>query len=474
MRALRIVPLLILLLLPAVAWGAISANVGDQIELKATHHSGVPLHDEPRGTDDFQRVSDGARATVLAIQPGNGWLQIRLADGREGWIAPKYVARIVTGGGQGPGGPGPGGGTGLSPAEEEGKVWGSRAGCEEVVQAGGRLAREIPGTLRAGAWNVRWFPRGCSSGESCPENATDLDWLACTVAWMDVDLLAVEEILETPAAVQAMTQVRGRLDALTGGSWQTDLSDCGPPGAQHLGFLWNSRRVTLGDQADSCELNGAATPGPSCDACAGNLRPGRYARVRSARNGGADFHVAAVHFDSGKNDGDYDHRRIATEQISLVSSGGTPVLESDGDLVILGDINTMGRDEPPPISAAQEISLFDNELAPAFEAHSAIRVQRVLPGRGRPPRPHHRVDRDAGRWPGSAPHRLLRRGPLRAHRGLHAGRLRAAVRSLSDSLRGDRSGSGRLRSNVTRRRSPACRSSGRLPPTGGLAGGSRP
>lgn len=362
MRAPRGFTALFLLLFAALAWGAVNANVGDQIELKATHHLGVPLHDEPRGTDDFRRVSDGARATVLAINADNRWLQIHVADGREGWIAPKYVGRIVI-----EDGGGTTGGTGLSPAEEERKVWSSRADCEAVIQAGGRLAREIPDTLRVGAWNIRWFPRGCSQGESCPENATDLDWLACTVAWMNVDLLAIEEILETQAAIQAMTQVRSRLDTLTGGSWQVDLSDCGAPGAQHLGFLWNSRRVSLNNQADSCELNGATTPGPSCDACAGNLRPGRYARVQSARAGGADFHIAAAHFDSGKNDRDYDHRRIASERIALVSSGGTPVLESDGDLVVLGDLNTMGRDEPPQISAAEEIDLFDDELAPAFQ-----------------------------------------------------------------------------------------------------------
>ena len=44
-----------------------AAVVGDQVELKGTHQAGIPLHQEPRGTNDFQRVPDGTKATVLEV-----------------------------------------------------------------------------------------------------------------------------------------------------------------------------------------------------------------------------------------------------------------------------------------------------------------------------------------------------------------------------------------------------------------------
>ena len=44
-----------------------AAVVGDQVELKATHQAGVPFHQEPRGTNDFQRVPDGTKATVMEV-----------------------------------------------------------------------------------------------------------------------------------------------------------------------------------------------------------------------------------------------------------------------------------------------------------------------------------------------------------------------------------------------------------------------
>ena len=72
-RAVRcasfVAPLLCLVSLICAA-GIVSAMVVcDQVELKATHQAGVPLHHEPRGTNDFQRVPDGTKATVIEVAP---------------------------------------------------------------------------------------------------------------------------------------------------------------------------------------------------------------------------------------------------------------------------------------------------------------------------------------------------------------------------------------------------------------------
>ena len=56
-------PLLCLMILCCTAGITVSAMVvGDQIELKATHQAGVPLHQELHATNDFQRIPDGTLA----------------------------------------------------------------------------------------------------------------------------------------------------------------------------------------------------------------------------------------------------------------------------------------------------------------------------------------------------------------------------------------------------------------------------
>ena len=111
-----------------------------------------------------------------------------------------------------------------------------------------------PAILRAGTWNIRWFPRGCPSNQACPDLTTDIPWLACTIAWMNVDLLAIQEMLATPDAEFSLNSLRAELERLTGGSWQVDLHACGSPSTQHVGFLWKGARVALLQLTDVWEL----------------------------------------------------------------------------------------------------------------------------------------------------------------------------------------------------------------------------
>jgi hypothetical protein len=81
---------------------------------------------------------------------------------------------------------------------------------------------------------------------------------------------------------------------------------------------------------------------------------------------GVDFHILSVHFDSGTTSRDYTHRRQATQRIGAIAMRDTPILQSDRDVVVLGDYHTMGKEEAPPVSAQEEIAVFDGELAPGF------------------------------------------------------------------------------------------------------------
>jgi hypothetical protein len=172
-------PVLLILSLCVAATIAGAAAIGDQVELHATHPAGVPCHHAPGGSQTVQRVPTGTIATVVNIARDGRWLQLRLPDQRTGWMASRYVGRTIAG---------------SSPPETsaERTVWTSPEGCQQVVERGGRMPPATPATLRVGTWNIRWFPRGCPSHETCPEQTTDLPWLACTIAWMQVDLLALK------------------------------------------------------------------------------------------------------------------------------------------------------------------------------------------------------------------------------------------------------------------------------------------
>jgi endonuclease YncB( thermonuclease family) len=80
-------------------WGAaiVAAAIGDQVEVKATQQAGVPLHQAPRGTHDFQRVPDGTRAALIEIAADGRWVKLALPDGRTGWVTSRYVRSPATG-----------------------------------------------------------------------------------------------------------------------------------------------------------------------------------------------------------------------------------------------------------------------------------------------------------------------------------------------------------------------------------------
>ena len=343
--------------LTPVAHATAAVAVNDKITLRATNPAGVPVHKVPRGTNDFRRVPDKSKAIVLELIKNGRWLRLQFDDNTTGWITNKYVAAEK----DRPNGQLDGAASGSGDIEA---VWKSPESCKQTISQGKRMPKSTADALRIATWNIRWFPRGCSPSQSCEENTTDIDWLACTIAWMNIDVLAVQEILDSvPARVQLAT-LTDELNALTGGSWENDLHDCGPPKSQHVGFLWNSKRVTLENPSDLAQMNGASR---GRNACASNLRPGRYAHVKSKKPNGADFHLISVHFDSGVSDRDFQNRRRASSRIPLIRVDGTPITELDRDVIVAGDFNTMGRKDAPAVFAADEIGMFDREIGPGFK-----------------------------------------------------------------------------------------------------------
>lgn len=170
-------------------FAAESISVGDRVELKATSPAGVPLHEEARSSM-FGRAPDGSIGMVQEVQAGTNWIRLQLEDGRIAWIVRRYVGRVLP--------PGPV----VDPTQDAFTVWSSAEQCEQVVRAGRRMAPAQDGALRIAAWNIRWFPDG-DLNNTDPAKRTDLPWLACAIAWMNVDILALEEIRTSSAAQEA-------------------------------------------------------------------------------------------------------------------------------------------------------------------------------------------------------------------------------------------------------------------------------
>jgi endonuclease/exonuclease/phosphatase family metal-dependent hydrolase len=166
---------------------------------------------------------------------------------------------------------------------------------------------------------------------------TDLNWLVCTILWMQVDIWAIQESLDTPETRKAWKKVTQLLLEKSGVTWQWTPQRCGRPDDHHIGYLWNTERVTLTHVESLWQFNVKAESPKN--PCQGGLRPGHYAWVQSREKGGVDFHIIALHLKSGPTVAGVEKRHRALNQID---NAILPLLEQDQDVVILGDLNTMG------------------------------------------------------------------------------------------------------------------------------------
>jgi endonuclease/exonuclease/phosphatase family metal-dependent hydrolase len=200
------------------------------------------------------------------------------------------------------------------------------------------MAPESSSKLRLATWNVRWFPVGKSADQ--PENfaePTDLDWLTCTIRWMQIDILAIQESLATPEATTAWNTIIASLKTQTGATWQWYRQPCGRPDDHHVGLLWNDTRVSLSQFESLWQFNAKAQS--AANACTFGLRPGQYAWVQARDPKGVDFHLIALHLKSGPTVFALEERHKALNRIEQAIA---PLLRRDRDVVILGDLNTMG------------------------------------------------------------------------------------------------------------------------------------
>ncbi len=236
-----------------------------------------------------------------------------------------------------------------------GSPWDSRHACESLVATGHRLPR--PGrSPRLATWNLRWFPYGRLPGRSV-QPATDIAWVACILTWLDVDAIALQEIVLDTTGRAALGDLVRRLDQATASTWVARFDDCEGRGRQHVGLLVDSKNVAISHEAPVAPLN------PAQGACEQNLRPG-YGAFLQWRDGPGLF-LVSVHLDSGTSHRDFVHRQTS---ISRIPRAVEDLLARfrDPDIVLAGDLNTMGCDVrggcDPPVTADQELAAIDASL----------------------------------------------------------------------------------------------------------------
>lgn len=315
--------------------------------LRARSDQGVPLHPEDGATRVSGRLPGGTQVTVIG-RGKTGWLRVRASDGQVGWVAARYVEeRVAT----------EAAAETLSAGDHaiaEDSVWRSPEACLEALRRGERLSLQ-PGRVRIGTWNVKWFPDGVPGGSAAKQGGTDVAWLACLVAWMQPEVLALQEIKSDPHAEARLRELERQLDDFTKGHWVHRLDGCSGSGRQHVGFLYDEGRVK------SSALGTLASLNPTRSECGGNLRPGFAGYFRFP--GGLDLHLVSLHFKSLSDRTSYGKRRTAMQGFAQALKQ-LDARESDRDRVLLGDFNTLGCDDcAVAISPEQERATLAQELA---------------------------------------------------------------------------------------------------------------
>jgi len=219
-----------------------------------------------------------------------------------------------------------------------------------LVGAGVRLPRAA-GTARFASWNLHWFPDGVPGQKQA---GGDVQWLACALSWLDADVVAVQEVKQSPAADQALAALLSELNRWSGARYVARLDDCGRRVSQHVGLIWNEARVTASDVATIAALN------PGGGACENQLRPGLAARLRFP--GGLDLATVSAHFKSMPDRHGFGLRGASFEAVPGVLRSLTGAAH-DSDFLLLGDLNTMGCDDcAPAVSSREEVTAVTKRL----------------------------------------------------------------------------------------------------------------
>lgn len=215
-----------------------------------------------------------------------------------------------------------------------GDPWSSGATCARAVKAGKRLTRSAA-VLRVGSWNLHGFPDGGPGKRRRGVKRTDVAWLACAVAWMQLDVVALQGVKNHWRARAALRKLLGRLRKLTGARWRYKLDKCRGATREHVGLLWNTKRVRGSKFLVEESIN------PYKRACRSGQRPGLRGYFKARFGGRVDFHLLSVQLATGGGLGRTLRKRAVNGIPEAYRSGRR--LTPDPDMIVAGDFHTGGR-----------------------------------------------------------------------------------------------------------------------------------
>ncbi len=236
----------------------------------------------------------------------------------------------------------------------ESTAWTSRSDCEELLAERPQVSRPP----RIGTWNVRFFPDSVEGVQTKPDEATDVRWLACAVASLDVDILVVQEFKNHEVALQKQQELLDALNELTGGDWRLELDQCTPTELQHPGFLFDQTRV----RGDNFRQLPSMNPDP---VCSNVVSPGFGAYF--SIEGGPDFHLVAVHGATGATATQLEKRDQITASLEGVAQDALAI-NPDTDIVFAGDFNSVGCEDCDPVLSNEDENARMGEAVAGFEA----------------------------------------------------------------------------------------------------------
>lgn len=324
----------------------------ERVRVVARHHLGVPLHPALGAPDVSGRLPDGAWVKVVAKSDDGRWAHVIADDGTQGWLTQRYLTRVQTAPETRPT---------TSIQERRPSIWSSKGECRRELASLGAARKS--GTARLMSYNLRWFPDGIP-GKRAGQAPTDIEWLACAIAVSKVDVVLLQEIKTTPRARQELALLTTALNRHTGGSFEVQLDPCPIETSQHVGLLYDGARTKASHFQVYPGVN------PHGDPCRDQLRPGFGGFFEFP--GGLDLHVVSVHLKSGGERRDHELRLRSLAGFQGVVRSARSA-RADDDIVIGGDLNTMGcRHCSPKLSASEELELFALELGRAVPAWSFV------------------------------------------------------------------------------------------------------
>lgn len=242
----------------------------------------------------------------------------------------------------------------LTPAARIGMIWDDPIRCEEAVSSGRRQGL-VDGKLRVGSWNLRWFPDGAPGNEPKTYRATNIQWLACAITYLQYDVVGLQEVKLTQRGKNGLEKLIKELERLTSSGWKWIADDCLKPSLPHVLVLYNTDRVAINLGRSHPELDPTGYRSSATPLCPGVLRPALGAYVKS-KQGGVDFHFISSQLDGGITTRDFHNRVAAWRSLDQVFAKRFE-LSADTDFVMAADFNSVGCPECSMPKSADEHGL---------------------------------------------------------------------------------------------------------------------